>query len=108
MAIFETSLPLNRQALTWINIMVEMGVLTTAIIAGLTSVAGLRAVAVPVFETQQRFYEAFQKAVDRAEAIGTLTNGGVAAAATVAGLEALFTTQDASLTATAHGSTVLP
>lgn len=104
---FETSLPLNRQALTWINIMVEMGALTTAIIGGLTTVPGLRAITPPVFETQRRFYEGFQKAVDRAQATGTLTNSRVAAAATVAGLEALFTAQDASLVAAAHGSTVL-
>lgn len=108
MALFEVVLPLNRQALTWVNIMVEMGAITDAIVGGLTTVAGLRAITAPVFETQRRFYEAFQKAVDRAQAIGTLVNSGIAGAGNVAGLRALFVAQDSSLAAAAHGSMVLP
>lgn len=94
----ETSLPYAEQGLTWINKMIDMGVLTTAIIAPLTTVAGLRAVSAAALpETSLRFYEQYQRSIDRSQAAGILTDTNVAAADTVAGLQALFTTQDSKI-----------
>jgi len=106
MAIPETTYGFNRHALTYVNKMVDMGVLTNAIINPLTTVAGLRAVTAPPYETDLRFYEQYQKQIDYAQAIGTLTNANVAAADTVAGLRTLFTGNDASLVATDQYSMV--
>mgnify|MGYP001564355843 FL=1 len=98
--IYEVVLPLAEQGLTWVNKMVDLGVLTNAIIAPLTTVAGLRAVSsAGVFETDLRLYEEYQRSIDRSEAVGILTNANVAAANTVAGLQLLFTTQDANIAA---------
>jgi len=100
MPVPETSLGLNRQCKHAIDTMVAEGVLTDAVILGLTTVAGLRAVsAAALAETSLRFYEIYQKWVDRGQAIGVLTDAAVAAADTVAGLRALFTANDPTLAA---------
>lgn len=102
----EVNQPLLRQGLHWINNQVTESNLTDAIVAGLTTVAGLRAITFSGYEVQRRFYEIFQKWVDRLQAIGALTDAGVAAAGSVAGLRAFLLTFDtgagggAALTAT--------
>jgi hypothetical protein len=97
MSIFETQKGFNRQALPYFTLMVDLGILTDAILAPLTTVAGLRAVAFTGYETQRRFYEQWQKKVDRLEAIGVLTDTTVAASNDTATLLALMTANDASL-----------
>jgi len=100
MPVAEVSLGLNRQCKHAIDVMVNEGVLTDAVILPLTTVAGLRAVSsASLPETALRFYEIFQKWVDKGQAIGVLTDAAVAAADTVAGLRALFTANDPTLAA---------
>lgn len=102
----EVSIGLNRQALNWLNVMVNEGVITDTAVAAADTVAGLRATAFAGPETARRFYEMWQKSVDRAKAIGTLTDALILSLTTVAGLRALFTTQDSLLTATQCYTTV--
>lgn len=112
MAVFETVLPLVRQGLTHFNIMVEMGVINDAAVAAMTTLALARATPFAGFETQRRWYENYQKAIDRLIAIGVLTAANIGGAANVAGFQALLTahfvgTGDAALTAAHHGSHVV-
>lgn len=88
------------QGLTAMNHAVNIG-LTTSIIGPLTTVAGLQA-AILALGTD---YEKLRKAqrvnivIDHLKAVGILTNTNVAAANTVAGVRAIFTALDSSLSA---------
>lgn len=107
MPVPEVSLGLNRQTKHWIDEMVIQGLLTDAIILGLTTVAGLRAISnAGLPEVELRFYEQYQKAIDRGQAIGVLTDAAVAGADSVAGLRALFTANDPTLAAVEQFSLV--
>jgi len=107
MSLYETSKGFNRQGLSAIRRMVDLGDLTDAIIAPLTTVAGLRAVGHTVaFETSLRSYEQYQHWVDHLEAIGVLTDAAVAAANTADGLIALMTAGDSTLSGTGNMSWV--
>ena len=109
MAIYEVQSGLLRQVLAWVNVQVNMGNITDAVVAALTTTAGLKAITFSSgFETQRRFYEMYQKAIDRGVAIGALTDAAVAAAGSVAGLRAVFTSLDANLTAAQRYSLVAP
>ena len=106
MAIYEVQKGFNRQSLAYLDEMYILSVLTDAIIAPLTTVAGLRAVSFASYETSRRFYEQWQAHVDRAEAIGIYTDATIAAADTVAGLVALHTAEDATISQTGNKSLV--
>lgn len=102
--VYETQKGFNRQALRYFSLMVDLSILTDAILAPLTTVAGLRAVSFSGYETQRHYYEQWQTWVDRAEAIGVLTDARVAASNTTTLLFALFTDEDSTISATGNSS----
>lgn len=97
----ETSLDASRHTLQMVNHAIDLG-LSTATIAPLTTIAGLRSAigSLSVHESNLDLVRQIQKAIDSAEAYGILTNTNVAAADTIAGLRAVFTTFNSGLTAT--------
>ena len=97
----ETSMDPARHALQMFNHAVDRG-LADADILSLTTVAGLKVAitAEVIHEVDVELLRQVNKAIDTAEAHGILTNTNVAAANTVAGIRALFTTFNAALTAT--------
>jgi len=106
MAIYEVQQGFLRHGLHAVNLQVALGTLTDAVVAALTTVAGLRAITFSGYETSRRFYEMYQKRIDRLQAIGAITDAGVAAAGSVSGLRTFLLTFDtgagtgAALTAT--------
>jgi hypothetical protein len=97
----ETTLDASRHTLQMINHAIDLG-LSTATIGPLTTVAGLRSAigSLSVHEAYLDLIRQIQKAVDTAEAMSILNNTNVAAADTIAGLRAIFTTFNSALTAT--------
>lgn len=91
----------SRHTLQMFNHAVDLG-LVNADILSLTTVAGLRTAIgnLVVHEAYTDLRRQIQKAIDTAEALGILTNAGVAAADTIAGIRALFTTFNSALVAT--------
>lgn len=91
----------SRHTLQMINHAIDLG-LTTALIAGLTTVATLRTAIgdLVVHDAYSHLIRQAQKAVDTAEALGILTTSNVTAADTTTGLRAIFTTFNSALTAT--------
>jgi hypothetical protein len=126
MAIFEVDQRMNTQCLEYLNEGVIQGFITNTVVAGLTTALGLAGIDttgannVPIgpigpitastftgYEVDRRFAQQFSKSMQRAIAIGTLTNTNVAAASNVAGLILIFTalSTDPSLTSiTAAGA----
>lgn len=96
----QQTLEIASGGLTAVNHSVNLG-LTTSIIGPLTTVAGLQAAVVALGTTMPKLSAAnrISKVFDHCKAIGLLTNTNVAAADTVAGLRAIFTTANSSLNA---------
>jgi hypothetical protein len=96
----ETTLDASRHTLQMINHASDLGLSTATL--GLTTVAGLRSAigSLSVHEAYLDLIRQIQKAVDTAEAMSILNNTNVAAADTIAGLRAIFTTFNSALTAT--------
>ena len=107
MPIYEVQLGVNRQSKHWVNEMVIQGVLTDAIINPMTTTADLRNVAQNLPQVSSRFYEQYQRGIDRAVACGILTNANVAAANTVNGLLQIFVDNDPTLALRESFSTVV-
>jgi hypothetical protein len=110
MAVYEVDQRMLTQCLEYLNEGVIQGWITNTIVSGLTTAAGVvgndttGANNVPVgpvgavagnpfvgYEVDRRFAQQYSKAMQRAVAIGVLTNTNVAAASNVAGLIAVFT-----------------
>lgn len=115
MPVPEVSLGLNRQGKHWVDEGIIQGFITGAILAAITNpgtVAKLRNIGATLPEVNQRWYEEYQKGIDRAQACGALTDAGVesvraaGAGTAIAVLRALFTVNDPTLAAVESFSTV--
>ena len=102
----QQTLQVASGGLTAVNHAVNVCGLTTAIIAPLTTVAGLQAAILALGTTSKKLVTAQRVniVIDHCKAVGILTNANVAAADTVAGLRAIFTTANSSLNAYHSGS----
>jgi hypothetical protein len=108
MALHETQLGFNRQALGMAKIMIDMGNLSDSILNGVNTVAALRALAhAQGFETTLRFAEQWRNHVDRLQAIGVLTDAVVADTDTVVAFKALMTANDSTISANGNQSSVV-
>lgn len=97
----ETNTAFNRHCLRMINVAVILG-LSAQNITDANTVAGLKTkiADLAVHEADEKILQHVQSALQAAKDCGVIADADIASLTTVAGLRAVFTTNDSTLTAT--------